>query len=163
MNTISTLILLASFSDQNQVKEHHYNNSRSTRSTITLSTPEGYETIYCHWDGHPSSNGKILLDHYDTEDKVKELIALGSLSTLNKKIAPEEGDKHSFCHPAKNVTVAYYRDRGEGTYPSIMHYDQLIQLQANREDFNYVFEDGEWWLLDSEGGTFCLKPFNTIN
>ena len=134
----------------------------ATRSTITLSTEKGYKSIYCHWDGHPSNNGKILLEHYDTEDKVKELIALGSLSTLDKKTAPDEGDKHSFCHPAKNVTVAYHRDRGEGSKPSITHYEALYSVYEEGEEYNYMFEDGEWYLLNKGDGMITLKPLHHI-
>lgn len=133
----------------------------ATRSTITLSTPEGYDSIYCHWDGYPSHVGKMLKKYYDTEDKVKELIALGSISSLDKKIAPDEGDKHSFCHPAKNVTVAYHRDRGEGAFPSIAHYETLYQVHMEGEEYNYVFEDGEWKLLEEENRCGILKPLNT--
>lgn len=119
----------------------------ATRSTITLSTPEGYDSIYCHWDGAPSHNGVVLFENYDTEEKVKELIALGSISSLNKYAKPEGGDKHSFCHPAKNITVAYHRDRGEGSSPSIAKYDTLDQVYSEGEDYNYMFEDGEWFLV----------------
>lgn len=119
----------------------------ATRSTITLSTEDGYKSIYCHWDGAPSNNGKILLEHYDTEEKVKALIALGSLSSLDKKIAPNEGDKHSFCKPAKNVTVAYHRDRGEGNKPIIAHYEALYSVYEEGEEYNYMFEEGEWYVV----------------
>jgi hypothetical protein len=118
----------------------------STRSTITLSTPDGYQSIYCHNDGYLSHNGAILKEFYDTEDKVKELIKLGSLSSLNKNLAPEEDQEHSFHKPASQVTVAYHRDRGEDL--NIALYDTLEEVYDDREEYNYVFVDGQWWLLE---------------
>jgi len=117
----------------------------STRSTITLSTPEGYQSIYCHNDGYLSHNGAILKEFYDTEDKVKELIKLGSLSSLEKNLAPEEDQEHNFHNRVDDVTVAYHRDRGEDL--AIALYDTLEEVYADKEDYNYVFVDGQWWLL----------------
>ena len=122
----------------------------ATRSTITLSNADNYDSIYCHWDGAPSHNGQILLEHYDTEEKVKELIALGSISSLNKYVKPAVGDKHSFCHPAKNVTVAYHRDRGEGI--AIAKYHSLYQVYEEGEEYNYMFEEGQWYLVTKKDG-----------
>ena len=126
----------------------------STRSTITLKTKEGYRSIYCHYDGFPDHNGKILLNHYDTQEKVEELIALGSLSSLNKHLNPAEGDKHSHCHPAKGVTVAYARDRGEELV--IHSYKTLNELAEDFQDYNYIFNDGQWELVN-------LSHTNDIN
>lgn len=36
-----------------------------TRSAIVLKREDGkYQGIYCHWDGYPSNNGKILFENY---------------------------------------------------------------------------------------------------
>lgn len=134
----------------------------ATRSTITLSTPEGYDTIYCHWDGNLNHVGKILKKHYNTLEKVQELIALGALSSLDKNVEPEDDVDHSFDMPANDTTVAYYRDRGEGTSPSIMHYAQLFQLYDNKEDYNYIFEDDSWHLLvKKDNDVYALELYNT--
>jgi len=55
----------------------------ATRSTIAIRNADNTVTaIYCHWDGYLSYNGKILFENYNTEEKVRELIALGDLSVL---------------------------------------------------------------------------------
>ena len=126
-------------------KELSYNNNMSTRSTISLKTKDGYRSIYCHFDGFPDHNGNLLLEHYDTQEKVEELIALGSLSSLNKHPKPAEGDKHSYCHPAKGVTVAYARDRGERLV--IHECKTIVELVDAFEDYNYIFNDGQWELI----------------
>ena len=89
-----------------------------TRSSIAIKTEDGIKAIYCHWDGYVDHNGRLLKEFYNTTDKVKELIALGDLSTLGSMI----GQKHDFDskygpEPELDLTgnwcLAYGRDRGE--------------------------------------------------
>ena len=57
----------------------------STNSRIGYLREDGKViSIYCHWNGYTSYNGKILYKYYDTLDKVKKLIDLGSLSSLGE-------------------------------------------------------------------------------
>jgi|694.fasta_scaffold71944_3 hypothetical protein len=82
----------------------------STNSSIAKLQPDGsVKEIYCHWDGHPSSVGKTLMEHYTTEEKVDQLIALGNISVLGKEI----GSKQDFDNPVKDTCVVYGRDRDE--------------------------------------------------
>ena len=133
----------------------------ATRSTITLHTPEGYDSIYCHWDGHTSDVGHTLKTHYNTLSRVKALIALGSLSSLCKNLEPEDGVSHSFDHPASEVTVAYHRDRGEGSKPDILKFETLLEVATHGEEYNYVFQDDEWCLAVKKSNVAFLVPYNT--
>lgn len=49
----------------------------STRSTIGIKENGIIRSIYCHWDGYPENNGKILYEHYNSKEKVEELLRLG--------------------------------------------------------------------------------------
>lgn len=70
----------------------------STRSNIGIIKLDGtLEVIYCHFDGYPSHNGKILLNHYSNLNKVKELVSNGGLSSLENEI----------------TDCKFYKDRGE--------------------------------------------------
>jgi len=61
-------------------------------------------------NGYPSNNGRILLDHYQDEDKIDTLLSLGALSSLG----PEIGEQHDFEDKARSEwCMAYCRDRGE--------------------------------------------------
>lgn len=113
----------------------------STKSII--SNEKG--SIYCHWDGYPTGVGKMLLEHYQDADKVNRLIALGNISYLEKEVETEK--EHSFDCPAKGVTVAYHRDRGE----------EFSTGEGWSGDFAYHFEDGVWYILDSDKNRFDLK------
>jgi len=80
-----------------------------TRSAIGVQLEDGsIRAVYCHWDGYPEYNGKILLDHYDRE-KAMQLIKLGDLSSLGDNI----GSKHDFNQRVEGECTFYGRDRGE--------------------------------------------------
>lgn len=121
----------------------------STRSYIGLATEKGIKTIYCHNDGYPEHHLPILQKHYNTAEKVDELLELGYLSQLGAKLAPEPGEAHSFDNPAKGVCVAYHRDRGDSLDlgSAHMHTDKKDIIDKAAEiwiDYVYVFENGEW-------------------
>ncbi len=45
------------------------------------------KSIYCHWDGYPSNNGKILLEHYNSQEKDNPTTVVNKVS---KKQVPEK-------------------------------------------------------------------------
>lgn len=113
----------------------------ATRSTISIKKTDGtYEGIYCHWDGNPDNQLPILNRSYNTLEKAQELIDLGSISFLADRVKPEEGETHDFDNHADGVVVAYHRDRGE----DLKKYSTDNLRRIPREQYNYVFEDGEW-------------------
>lgn len=118
-----------------------------TRSTIAICNDNGTVTgIYCHWDGYLSHNGRILQDFYTTEAAVRELIALGDLSSLGANI----GEQHDFNNApyadtiAETVCTAYGRDRGE-TGVEAATFDSWVKLlEQMGQEYDYLFENGAW-------------------
>lgn len=110
----------------------------STHSRLRMVLPNGktLKPIYCHWDGYPSNMLSLLNTHYNTIEKAEELLSLGNLSYLEERVKPDPEEDHSFERPAKGVTVAYHRDRGED-----------LEFSDDRESYNYVF-DGKNWQLE---------------
>lgn len=85
----------------------------STNSIIAILENTGEVTgIYCHWDGYPEGVGATLYHHYQDLDKIRDLVSLGSISSLHENVFPTD-PSHSFDNPQAGVTVAYHRDRGE--------------------------------------------------
>ena len=111
----------------------------ATRSTISLLTNVGtIVTVYCHWDGYLEHNGKILHDHYTTMANVQDLLSLGAISALDKDIID---------------TVYYYRDREqswETSKPGLYSNWEYFINNMYAEEFNYIFADGEWYLIQGE-------------
>jgi hypothetical protein len=127
----------------------------ATRSRIGIQKEDGSVTsIYCHWDGYPDHNGKILLSNYTEREKVEELITLGSISSLRKDIAPAPGSDHSFEKPQEDVTIAYHRDRGEDFNEARVNESVAAYLADDNEEYGYLFTKAGEWKVSEHGGDF---------
>lgn len=84
-----------------------------TQCSIIYVAANGVKSITCHWDGYPEYMLDMLSRNYKDSRKVRALIALGDVSSVQERVAPEPGEEHTFSKPAKDTTVAYARDRGE--------------------------------------------------
>ena len=103
----------------------------ATRSRIGIQlSDESVLSVYHHWDGYPEWLGRILRTHYNTKDKVAELIDGGDMST---------------CWDEDNKP-AYYSARGEICPPRLDEnkYDYL----ADGEEYAYLFVNNEWVCYD---------------
>lgn len=144
----------------------------ATRSRIGIVNEDGtVSSIYCHWDGYPGGNGKILLLHYSDRNKVQSLIDLGSISSLRENVLPYDPYKevenervksildrfnptenHSFENPQPGVTVAYHRDRGEDYDEPRVNSSLEEYFASDNEEYGYVFTlDGEWLVKPGYG------------
>lgn len=126
----------------------------ATHAKIMLVDSDNIVTgIYCHFDGYLDGVGATLLEHYSDLDKVKDLIALGSISYLEKSIECPLG--HSFNTPIKGYTVAYHRDRGEDFCQSRGVIEDGIIKNIAFEEYNYVYfeSDSEWYLKSKDNLT----------
>ena len=137
----------------------------STRSHIGIWNEDGsLDVIYCHWDGYPSYNGALLLHHYQDPEKIRELIALGDISSLAESVKPVEGE-HTFESPQEGVVVAYGRDRHEDGVDT-KHFDTLEDfLREKGERFNLSadarMDEAMAAVNDSEDA--CLQPISDEN
>ena len=115
----------------------------ATRSHIGVRNLDGtVDYIYCHFDGYPKHNGKILIDHYADMDKVKALLALGDLSILGAEIG-EKQDFNNRDESDNNWCLAYGRDRNEPN-TSVKTTQFVDLLKDDSVDYVYVF-DGDYW------------------
>jgi hypothetical protein len=123
-----------------------------TRSTIIAKLSNGQtKRIYCHWDGYPEHNGRILLDHYTSQAKIDQLIALGDLSVLGEFI----GQKHAFEAKAENQCTAYGRDRGEEGTEAKLVKSLKASIKSSADcgaEFVYLWDGQAWSVTTPEGG-----------
>lgn len=131
----------------------------ATRSTISLEFADGtIGQVYCHWDGYLAHNGKILFENYSNPFILRDLIDLGSVSSLGEII----GTKHPFSQfdttmPKDEfenlygkMTTFYGRDRGEGEYQAT-YFKDFADFKANgqAEEYDYILRtDGNWYVSD---------------
>ena len=94
----------------------------STRCLIAVINTDGTgQYIYCHSDGYPEWNGRLLLTYYPTKAKALEIMALGDLGSLGRSLASESevnrletADRPDYeCAIRADRTSANHRDRGE--------------------------------------------------
>lgn len=112
----------------------------ATRSRIGIELKDGsILSAYHHWDGYPTWLGRILQTHYNTKEKVSELIDGGDMSSCwtncgwQNETRPESGPM-------------YYSERGENCPP---RYDKdMEEFFSMGEEYSYIFRNGNWFAYD---------------
>ncbi len=78
-----------------------------TNSHIAIERENGaVESIRCQYDGYPAYNGALLLQHYNTPDRVNALIGLGNITYLAEELEPT--GVHSFEESQEGVSPHQY-------------------------------------------------------
>lgn len=137
----------------------------ATRSEIYLEKEDGtFDYVYCHWDGYPEWNGRILLKHYNDVEKVKALISLGSISSLGV-------DPTLPINMSEDGDVKVERDT-DGFSPYVIDYhrwrnEELVIGKSDKpqchEEYSYIYKkdsSGEykWYILTDEWGAYSKEP-----
>ena len=116
----------------------------ATRSRIGIELKDGsILSAYHHWDGYPQWLGRILNTHYNSKQKVADLIDGGDMSSCWSDDVwgknRTDGNKYG---------PEYYSARGEDCPP---RYDAFLGeylLPENSEEYAYVFRNGKWVCYD---------------
>jgi hypothetical protein len=130
-----------------------------TRARVGIVRPDGsIISIYTHWDGYPAHHAPILLGHYDTPEKMGELLALGDLSVLAENI----GEKQDFDdRDHRDWCKSYGRDRGEkdckaNLSPSTTAFEQSAHDCG--AEYVYLLDGGGW--IYSEVPMYATQSFH---
>ena len=140
-----------------------------TRSRIGTRLSDGsILSAYHHFDGYPHWLGRQLRDHFNTDDKVTELIDGGDMSVcyttetwgskaLYRTVVESDGstrqelvknDKGEILYDIQKEVPSpmYYSERGEDTPPRLD--SDLFEFLSNGEEYAYVWENGSWTAYD---------------
>jgi hypothetical protein len=117
----------------------------STRGRLGIQlSDDSILSIYNHFDSYPDFLGVKLVEHFNTKEKVQELVDLGDISCIwtnlgfNNETLPETGPRP-------------YSARGEVTEP---RYDLSLKTYlANSEEYAYIFMNEQWVCYDLDGST----------
>ena len=109
----------------------------ATRSRIGIQlSDESVLSVYHHWDSYPSWLGRILKTHYNTREKVAELIDGGDMSSCWTE---ERWDSET---KVQEYGPQYYSQRGEDCPPR--HDANKYDYLAEGEEYAYLFVNDEW-------------------
>ena len=118
-----------------------------TRSRIGIQLKDdSILSVYCHYDGYPSFNGRVLREFYNTKEKVSQLINGGNMSCTwtnagwNNETLPEIGP-------------LYYTMRGESIE------DNAPELNKNKSEYLKTADDcgEEYAYLFTSAGWTCYN------
>ena len=114
----------------------------STRARIGIELKNGsILSVYHHYDGYESWLGRILKTHYNTRQKVAELIDGGDMSLCwtNERWSNDLLDRHR-----EEYGPNYYSYRGEDSPPRLDADLCEYLLPDGGEEYHYIFRNGEW-------------------
>ena len=116
----------------------------ATRARIGIQlADESVLSVYHHWDGYPEWLGRILSTHYNTKDKVAELIDGGDMSSCwtNERWSNDLIDRHR-----EEYGPQYYSQRGEDSPPRLDA--DMEEFFSDNEEYSYIFRNGNWYAYD---------------
>jgi hypothetical protein len=114
----------------------------ATRCRLGLELADGsILSIYSHWDGYPEWAGRILKTHYNTPEKIAELIDGGDVSCLWSD-KDWQGNEWSDC----KYQALTYAMRGEDCPPRLDK--NLEEYLSEGEEYAYVFTNNQWVCYD---------------
>ena len=114
----------------------------ATRSRIGIELKNGSVlSVYHHWDGYPEWLGRILKTHYNTREKVAELIDGGDMSSCWTE------DRWNSETKAQEYGPQYYSQRGDDCPP---RYDNtLTEYLSDGEEYAYLYTRNAEWVCYS--------------
>ena len=105
----------------------------STRSRIGIELSNGdVLSAYHHYDGYPTWLGKTLCEHYNTTEKVSELIDGGDMSVCWTEDRWEDNEKHEYG-------PQYYSGRGEDCPPRVNTLMEYCYNKEAGEEYHYLW------------------------
>ena len=116
----------------------------STRSRIGIQIGPDILSSYHHWDGYPNWLGRILQTHYNTKEKVSELIDGGDMSVC----WTDDHFRNSDGKIEKKAEYGpqYYSERGEDCPPRFDN--NVVEFLSNGEEYSYIFTNTGWICYD---------------
>lgn len=149
MGTSAYIYIKLEESDKNKFlkadknKLHSYEDWNNDTPKFKVKNDATYMGIYCHYDGYLNEGvGDTLLKHYDTKEKVMNLIACGYCSG----IVPNVASYYALGEPTKKYWKEICPDFNND--------------MCWRGNYTYLFDNGEWYLV--EGTEKKLTPLKKI-
>jgi hypothetical protein len=99
------------------------------------------DTIRVNYDGYLEYMGNLLVEHYTDPKKIRDLLALGDISSLGETI---------------DSTIAYCRDRQEEDQ-TVITYVNEDQYWLNAESYAYLYSADDVWYVIRHGRKITIE------
>ena len=115
----------------------------ATRSRIGIELKDGsILSAYHHWDGYPTWLGGILETHYNTKEKVSELIDGGDMSSCWSDTVWGKERTDGNKYGSMSIILLAVRDCPP-------RYDKDVEeFFSDGEEYSYIFRNGNWFAYD---------------
>lgn len=129
----------------------------STRCLIGKVEKNGkIRAIYCHHDGYLDGVGQTLVDYYNDESTIDELLDLGDLSVLGETpdTIPEywtSDDTEVQAKMSSGEFCVSYRDRGESNIDAKEYDSERDYYKAANflwAEYIYLFKNDRWYTFN---------------
>ena len=124
----------------------------STRSYIGKEVGSNqYKAMYCGHDGYLDHVGRILLECYNTSERVDRLIALNEINALGERLPNESGEggvtePYQDARPAEVLTKEELEDLARNMFAA--DYIYLFTKEEKWMCFRYGSADSQWYDLE---------------
>lgn len=130
----------------------------TTHANIAILKTNGdIQSIYCHFDGYPQYVGQILHNHYNNQERVEQLIALGNLEALGPKIETSELEI-KYKHWNTDEYFALDKEERERLWTDAKKHVRRINLNCEPierkalnhlclEEYIYIFTPKGWYMV----------------
>lgn len=117
-----------------------------------------YLGVYCHHDGYINGVGKELIENYDTEEKILNLLCMGDLSNVCQGVSSYESWRNENNTEAEVIDETCERigyswgDENkceEKRIPAIVG-GKLSAEWALKEEYAYLFDGDNWFVAYSQ-------------
>lgn len=122
----------------------------ATRSAIGYYTEDQkIRAVYCHWDGYPENNGRLLSKFYsDGWSVVENLVENGNMTALNETIDTTD------YYTKRGLNLEVYTFEDEQEYISHMGNMGCEYLYLYLHDVDHDTESPHWFYTDSTRQNF---------
>lgn len=108
--------------------------------------------IYNHMSAHLMYTGRVLHEHFNTDEKVKSLIANGDIYTIGYSVddVPEDKQADEVYKNGNKHCVFYIKNKkapaSKHTAREFASLNEAIEkLDRNPQQFTYMWKDGKWY------------------
>ena len=121
-----------------------------TRSTIAIEFADGtVSQVYCHWDGYLAHNGNILAEQYTDPFKVRALVDLGGVSSLEDTV--EATALQAYTQRGEDLDVNRYQNIDEYFADCQQEeYDYILRNENGKAVWYVRYYDTNTWITLAE-------------